>query len=254
MSWQPTQYERFKRERAQPFHDLAALIHPSPGLRVVDLGCGTGALTRELHDSLVARETLGIDNSAEMLEGSEAIATPSLHFERRDIETFVAGQPFDLVFSNAALHWLPDHPSVFRRLLTLLAPGGQLAVQMPANESHLSHRTAAEVAAEEPFRSELAGYQRQSEVLLPEEYAELLYELGLREQHVELRIYGHELADGSEVVEWVKGSLLTDYAARLSSDAYGRFVERYRQRLAQAIGEKRPYFYTYRRLLIWARL
>ena len=147
MSWQPAQYERFKEERAQPFRDLVALIRPEPGLRVLDLGCGTGALTRELHESLGARETLGIDSSAEMLEGSKALETPTLHFQRSDIETFGADQPFDLVFSNAALHWLPDHPDLFLRLRTLLAPGGQLAVQMPSNETHLSHGTAVEVAA-----------------------------------------------------------------------------------------------------------
>jgi trans-aconitate 2-methyltransferase len=254
MSWQPTQYERFKAERAQPFRDLAALIRLPAPARVLDLGCGTGALTRELHDSLQARETLGIDNSAEMLESSKAFEAAALHFERRDIETFATERPFDLVFSNAALHWLPDHPALFRRLRGLLAPGGQLAVQMPSNESHLSHRTAAEVASEEPFRSELSGHVRQSSVLPPEAYAELLYSLGFREQHVELRIYGHELAGGSEVVEWVKGSLLTDYASRLSSDLYRRFVERYRQRLLELIGHEGPYFYTYRRILLWGRL
>ncbi len=254
MSWQPAQYERFKEERAQPFRDLVALIRPEPGLRVLDLGCGTGALTRELHDSLGARETLGIDSSAEMLEGSKALETATLHFQRCDIETFGADEPFDLVFSNAALHWLPDHPDLFRRLRALLAPGGQLAVQMPSNESHLSHGTAVEVAEEEPFRSELSGYHRQSSVLPPEAYAELLYDLGFRQQHVELRIYGHELESGADVVEWVKGSLLTDYSRRLSPDAYDRFLERYRQRLAGAIGERRPYFYTYRRILMRARL
>ena len=254
MSWQPTQYERFNQERAQPFHDLVALIRPAPGLRVLDLGCGSGVLSRELHDALHARETLAIDNSIEMLEGSSAVETPALHFERRDIETFVAERPFDVVFSNAALHWLPDHPALFRRLRDWLTPSGQLAVQMPSNENHISHRTAAEVASEEPFRSELSGYHRQSSVLPPEAYAELLHDLGFREQHVELRIYGHELADGTEVVEWVKGSLLTDYARRLSTEAYARFVERYSERLAQTIGGQRPYFYTYRRILLWGRL
>jgi trans-aconitate 2-methyltransferase len=253
MSWQPNQYERFKEERAQPFHDLVALIKRKPDLRILDLGCGTGALTRDLHDSLAARETLGIDSSTEMLRKSDGLETSALHFERRDIETFAPDLPFDLVFSNAALHWVPDHPALFGRLRAFLAPGGQLAVQMPSNENHLSHRTAAEVASEEPFRTELEGHTRQSSVLAPEVYSELLYDLGFREQHVELRIYGHELEAGSDVVEWVKGSLLTDYAERLSPEAYERFLERYRQRLEETIGERRPYFYTYRRILLWAR-
>jgi trans-aconitate 2-methyltransferase len=254
MSWQPTQYERFKEERAQPFHDLVALVRPQPGLRILDLGCGTGALTRELHDSLGARETLAVDNSAEMLEKSRGLETPALHFVRRDIETFADERPFDLIFSNAALHWVSDHPALFSRLRRFLEPRGQIAVQMPTNETHLSHRTAAEVASEEPFRSALGGHTRQSCVLQPELYAELLHDLGFLEQRVELRIYGHVLADAGEIVEWVKGSLLTDYSKRLTPSLYADFVERYRERLARAIGEKRPYFYTYKRILIWGRL
>jgi trans-aconitate 2-methyltransferase len=82
----------------------------------------------------------------------------------------------------------------------------------------------------------------------------LLHDLGFLEQRVELRIYGHVLADAGEIVEWVKGSLLTDYSKRLTPSLYADFVERYRERLARAIGEKRPYFYTYKRILIWGRL
>jgi len=151
--WSPDQYERFRGERAQPFWDLAALVESRPGMRVVDLGCGTGELTRALHEQLGAAETLGIDNSPEML--AKAPSAAGLRFENAGIESF-AGNNLDLVFSNAALHWIPDHERLFGPLTAMLAPGGQLAVQMPANDDHPSHRTAAEVARElgvEPRRS-----------------------------------------------------------------------------------------------------
>src|SRR2546427_11715822 len=144
--WSPEQYERFKDERSQPFWDLVALVESRPRMRVVDLGCGTGELTRALHEKLGAAETLGIDNSASML--AKAPAVTGLRFEAAAIESFEPHRPFDLLFSNAALHWIADHDALFRRLRNTIADGGQLAVQMPAHEHHPSHRIAAEVAQE----------------------------------------------------------------------------------------------------------
>src|SRR5690348_12606638 len=100
--WNPAQYERFKNERSQPFFDLLALCAPVENGRVVDLGCGTGELTRVVHERLRARETLGLDRSASMLERSASFATNALRFEQGDLATFADGG-WDLVFSNAAL-------------------------------------------------------------------------------------------------------------------------------------------------------
>jgi trans-aconitate 2-methyltransferase len=254
--WNPTQYERFKSERSRPFFDLLALVRARPGMRVVDLGCGTGELTGELHARLQARETLGVDSSAAMLaKGGEvaAKATPEteLRFEQGRIEDWEPKAPVDLVFSNAALHWVEGHESLFARLKRALAPGGQLAVQMPANEDHASHVVAAEVAAESPFREALAGFTRKSPLLAPEAYASLLYRLGFKEQDVRLQVYGHELPSRADVIEWVKGTLLTDYAKRMSEGMYERFLERYRAALFARLEDAKPFFYTYKRVLLW---
>ncbi|MDF3043467.1 MAG: methyltransferase protein, partial [Thermomicrobiales bacterium] len=131
--WNPAQYERFRDERSRPFFDLLNLVQPQPQMRVVDLGCGTGELTRELHRRLSARETIGVDNSPAMLAKSSAFAGDGLRFEQKDIAAFASEGDFDLVFSNAALQWVPDHEPLFRRLTAALTQRGQLAVQMPAN-------------------------------------------------------------------------------------------------------------------------
>ena len=69
-SWNPEQYDRFREERSQPFYDLADLINARPGMRVLDLGCGSGRLTAWLHERLGAGETLGVDSSPAMLRDS----------------------------------------------------------------------------------------------------------------------------------------------------------------------------------------
>lgn len=251
--WNPEQYARFRDERSQPFFDLLDMVQPVPGGRVGDLGCGTGELTKVLHERLGARETIGIDNSETMLAKSAAFAGNGLRFKLGTIARFAPSRPFDVVFSNAALQWLPDHAKLFERLTAGLAEGGQLAVQMPANHDHPSHLTAHRLAAEEPFRTELGGYVRDWPVQPLEWYAALLDRLGYRQQHVRLQVYGHHLPSREEVVEWVKGTLLTDYEQRMSRETYGLYLERYRERLLPQLEDARPYFYAFKRILIWAR-
>jgi trans-aconitate 2-methyltransferase len=253
-AWDPGVYERFAAERSRPFEDLLALVERRPGMRVVDLGCGSGALTRRLHDALSAETTLGLDSSSEMLARSAEHAGNGVAFRVGDLAEFAPERPPDLVFSNAALHWVPDHPALFARLARLLAPGGQLAVQVPDQEAHASHATARDVAREEPFASRLPGGARISPVLAPEEYASLLFRLGFRDQTVRLQIYGHPLESRADVVEWVKGTLLTDYKKRLGPDLFVRFLTRYGERLMERLPDERPFFYPYRRILMWGRL
>jgi trans-aconitate 2-methyltransferase len=250
--WNPERYERFQSERERPFADMLALVGRRPAGRVADLGCGTGALTARLHEALGATETVGIDSSAAMLQRAHAIRLPGLRFVQADMETWAPAQRVDVLFSNAALQWVDGHPRLFARLADMLAPDGQLAVQVPANHDHPSHTIAAEVAREQPFAAAIGGYVRVSPVLEPEAYAELLHELGFAEQHVRMQVYGHLLDSTVDLVEWVRGTLLTDYAVRMPDVLFEQFVARYRERLLGALGERRPYFFAFRRILLWA--
>ena len=252
-TWEPETYARFAAERSRPFFDLLALVSPIPGGRAVDLGCGTGELTRELHRKTQAAETLGLDSSQAMLAKASAFAGAGLRFERGDIATFTPRAPYDLVFSNAAYHWVPDHSSLLGRLTRAVAPAGQLAFQVPDNFDHASHRAAENVAAEEPFASILAGAAHPRHVLAPEDYSAILDRLGYREQAVRLQVYGHHLDSREGIVAWVEGSLLSEYRRRLPADLYPRFVERYREALFAMVPDERPYFFTFRRILARAR-
>jgi len=253
-NWNPAQYERFRDERSQPFFDLLALVEARPQMRVVDLGCGTGEWTRALHQRLSATETLGLDSSAAMLAKTQQFADDGLRFEQGDIAEFAAAGEYDLVFSNAALHWLADHEWLLARLTAALRAGGQLAVQVPANDDHPTHIVAAELARQSPFREAMQGYERRWPVLKPEAYAALLHRLGYKKQHVRLQVYGHLLGARDEVIEWVKGTLLTDYEKRLPAELFAEFMQQYGERLFKHLEDTRPYFYPFKRILFWAEL
>jgi trans-aconitate 2-methyltransferase len=242
-TWNRSQYERFAAERRQPFDDLLALLHPIPGGRAVDLGCGGGGLTVELHEHVGAARTLGIDSSPAMLD--DAPTADGVTFEVEDLTTWWAPAKVDLVFANAALQWVPDHEHLLGRLADQLAPGGQLAVQVPWNFDHASHRVsqALHPGVPDPVAAN---------VLRPERYAELLHELGFAEQHVRLQVYGHVLDSTADVVEWVKGTSLTRFKGIV--DDWDAFVDEYRTRLLAELGDRRPYFYAFKRILLWAKM
>ncbi|MEO8541699.1 MAG: methyltransferase domain-containing protein [bacterium] len=249
--WNPAQYHRFQNERSQPFFDLLDLVEPLPGGTVVDLGCGTGELTRVLHDKSQASSTIGLDSSETMLAKAAEHAGAGLRFEQADIAAFEG--EFDLVFSNAALQWLDRHEELIPAVAAHVKPGGQLAFQVPANADHPSHLVAHSVAREDPFATALDGYVRDWPVLPPERYAEILDGLGFDELTVRLEVYGHHLDSSEGVIEWVKGTLLTDYQRRMHPDLYQDYLGRYRERLLAEIGERSPYFYAFKRILVRGR-
>jgi trans-aconitate 2-methyltransferase len=257
--WDPVQYERFKEQRAQPFWDLIDLLRrDAPFTRCVDLGCGTGELTAAAAARLDCDEMVGIDSSASMLAAARRHESANVRFEHGDIAGWTAPGDHDLVVSNAALHWVPDHPRVLAQWVAALAPGGQLVVQVPANPEHASHQASVAVAHTEPFLSAMGGEPPADpvdvNVLRPEQYAELLFELGLAEQHVRLQVYPHVLPSSAHVAEWTKGTSLTRFFARLPGELHEPFVDVYRTELLRRIGDREPYFYAFKRILMWGAL
>lgn len=249
MPWDPAQYERFKAERSEPFEDLVGLVRARPGMRVVDLGCGTGELTRRLADLLPDSEVVGIDSSEEMLARSGAFGRPGVRFEFGDLRELSG--TFDLVFSNAALQWVEDHERLIPALWEHLEPGGRLAVQVPANFDHVSHRLAADLAAGQ-FASSFPEPPRRPSVLAVEEYAEILFELGGSDIVAMMKVYPHVLPSADAVVEWVRGTLLTAYLDPLPGEpARAAFLGRYREALRAHLPQQ-PVFYGFKRILFAA--
>lgn len=259
--WDPDHYARFRALRARPFWDLAALIDTSqPIERLVDLGCGTGELTIALAERVGALDALGIDSSPAMLERAAAIATPTRRFERGDIAQW-SDEGVDLIVANASLQWVPDHRARLASWIAALRPGGQIAVQVPANADHPSHTCSIDVAHREPFRSAFRSTGDGTpppdpvavNVLRPEGYSNVLFELGVVDPHVRLQVYPQVMPSSADVVEWTSGTSLTRFFARLPTDLHAPFVDAYRTELLGWIGDRRPYYYAFKRILMWGR-
>jgi trans-aconitate 2-methyltransferase len=251
-TWDPATYHRFQAERRQPFDDLLGLVQPAPGGRVVDLGCGTGELTADLHAHVGGADTIGIDSSTNMLATAQQYASATLRFEQGDLATWTAAQPVDVVFANASLQWVPDHPALIERLRDQLTDHGQLAVQVPANFDHPTH-TVADRVGQAFGMNPVARFEA---ILTPEAYAGLLDRLGFDEIHARLQVYVHRLPDTLSVIEWVKGTLLTQYRRELGDERYEEFLTRYRDELLAELGDRggqAPYTHLFKRVLFRAR-
>lgn len=252
-TWNPTQYERFKAERKRPVDDLFSLIKIRSPRNSVDLGCGTGEWTKELHHYVSSKKTVGVDLSPEMLKKAKAFAAPTLSFVQADLSQFDLPVPCDLIFSNAALHWCMDHKTLLKKFFGALSPGGEIAIQMPANQDYPSHIIGRQLAEENPFREALSERLPPEWSEKPQVYAEWLDEVGFEKQAVLLKVYGCRLDSREEVIEWVKGSFLTFYESRLPPDLYAQFLKVYKERLFAVLADRRPFFYPFKRVLMWAQ-
>lgn len=249
MSWDPGVYHKFQKERSAPFEDLSALIAVRPGLKAVDLGCGTGELTERLAGMLPGCSVLGIDSSPEMLAGAAPKSRPGLSFEPGSIENTEGS--WDLVFSNAAIQWVSGHRELIPRLVSCVRPGGQLAVQLPSNHNHITQLLIGETAGEEPFRGALGGWVRQSSVLSITEYAELLHACACIDITVFEKVFPHVLEDVRAVTDWLSGTMLLPYFERLPDGLRQDFLDAYTKKL-ERIYPLGPVFYPFKRIFFSA--
>lgn len=263
MSWNPQRYLEFEDLRLRPALDLLARVASGSPRTVVDLGCGAGNVTRVLAARWPDAAILGVDNSAPMLAKARAAAgdLPRVTFEAADIGAWTPASPVHVLYSNAALQWLPDHAALFPRVARNVAPGGVLAVQMPRNFDAPSHAPVAEIARSARWRDRLASLVREAPVAAPEHYLRWLDPL-CASVDVWETIYLQRLparADGEHpVVAFVSGTWLNPYLERLAGDDAARtaFLAEYRERIARAYPLERDgtALFPFRRLFIVATL
>lgn len=254
MAWNPDLYERYRTLRERPGQDLlSALPDIMPGT-ITDLGCGTGYLTRKLAERFPAATVIGLDSDAAML-AKAAGAASRVFWRQGDIGEWQPDAPPDLIFSNAALHWLPDHAGLFARLAGFLAPGGVLAVQMPDNFAAPSHRLLADMAGREPWREVLTGALDHGTVLRPDEYWRILrpYCRSIDIWHSD---YLQVLEGEDPVLDWVSATALLPVTSRLQPHQAISFHAAYGAALRDAypVEADGSTLFPFRRIFILARI
>lgn len=253
MSWDPAQYLRFAGERLRPALDLLAHVGAEAPGTVVDLGCGAGNLTPMLSARWPAAKLIGVDSSPEMLARARAEHAQA-EFVQADIGAWRPREPVDVLYSNAALHWLGDHDRLMPALLEAVRPGGWLAVQMPRNFAAPSHASIVETIERGPWRAKLEPHLRREPVGAPEFYWRLLAQRSAALLVWETE-YLQALPGENPVAEYTKGTWLRQFLDRLDGAERAAFEADYRRRVLEHYPPERDgrTLFPFRRLFIVAQ-
>jgi trans-aconitate 2-methyltransferase len=235
MAWDAQQYLKYADERSRPFGDLLARVFAEDVRFIADLGCGPGNLTRTLAERWPAARVAGVDESAEMLGQARPLAQPGrLEFVQADLQAWSPAEPVDLLVSNAALQWVPDHAALLGRLAGLLAPGGTLAVQMPYHFQNPAHLAIEQTKADPRWRETLQGIGLHQQSVMPLVwYVQRLHELSFTVDAWQTT-YVHVLTGENPVLEWFKGSALRPLLHALTPDDQVAFLRELGERFRSA--------------------
>jgi len=250
--WDPAQYLKFADHRLRPAVDLLNRIDAEAPAEVYDLGAGAGNVTRLLKARWPRARVSGVDASEAMLARAAAGA-PEIAWQQADLATWRPPRPADVIYSNAALHWLGDHGRLFPELFAALGPRGVLAVQMPRNFGAQSHTAVAEAVRSGSWRTRLEPLLRPAPVAEPGFYYDLLAPRAALLDVWETE-YLHVLEGDDPVKEWTKGTWLAPLSAALEEPERSRFEACYAGLVARAY-PRRPdgrTLFPFRRLFIIA--
>ncbi len=252
-TWNSEQYLKFAGERTRPAHDLAARVALESPRRVIDLGCGPGNSTAVLAQRWPGAQLTGLDSSPAMLATARK-DYPQWYWMESDIATWATDQPFDVVFSNAAMQWVADHDNVVPRQFAQVAPGGAWAMQIPANLGAPPHRIIRELASSAAWRDKFHFPAREWRPEAPPFYYNVLAPLAARVDIWETE-YLHVLPNVDAIIEWYRGTGLRPWLEALADDqARVRFLEDYRAALAPEFPPQRDgkILFPFRRLFVIA--
>jgi trans-aconitate 2-methyltransferase len=262
--WNPELYNRFRGYREEPFLAILERLKLRGGEAIIDLGCGSGENTVELARRVPRGRAIGLDSSAAMIDaankvlaGVESEVRARLRFALGDIATFNAAgersKEYSVVFSNAALQWVPGHREVFQHIHDALTPGGRVVVQMPKNDQETAQLTILALAAEPPWKEMLAKVTVPSRAVPgPERYNKLLPELGFTDVDCYEHVFQHPMDSPRDVVDWSRATTLRPFLNALPADQHDAFIEAVAKSLAHAYGTEGALIFPFRRLFIWA--
>ena len=235
--WDPDVYLAFADHRGRPFHDLLARVAAEQARRVVDLGCGPGHLTSQLARRWPGAVIEAVDSSPEMVAAARDRGVDAVTGDLRD---WKPKPDTDVVVSNAALHWVPDHADLLVRWAGELAPGSWIAAQLPGNFESPSYSAVRALARREPYAAALKDvpFRAGAVVQPPNVYANLLMNAGCAVVVWETT-YLHQLTGEHPVLDWISGTGLVPVRERLDG-LEGEPYERFRQDLIPLLDEAYP--------------
>jgi trans-aconitate 2-methyltransferase len=207
--WDPALYLRFEAERTRPSIDLASRIEIAEPESILDVGCGPGNSARVLLARWPKSRILGLDSSPAMIERAKR-DYPEMSWVLGDATALDAREAYDLVFSNAALQWMPEHEELVPRLLAAAKTGGALAVQIPRFKGMPVNAAIERVAASARWRALTEGCAEGHHYHEPVRYYDMLCGLAKRIDLWQTH-YSHVLPSRGAIIDFIRGTGMKPY-------------------------------------------
>lgn len=224
MKWDSEKYLLFKNERTRPSYDLTMAIKEKAQKKIIDIGCGPGNSTENLYKRFPDADILGVDSSEDMLnKARKAYENLPIHFERANItpESGIEGK-YDIVFSNACLHWIGNHEKLIPKLFEAVNDGGVFAVQMPLSYKLVIYDIVEKISKEDRWQGKFSNTEK-IKTNPPEFYFDTLSELTDNFSIWET-VYYHRMKSYEDIIDWYKGTGLRPYFAALEEDEEEEFT------------------------------
>ena len=214
--WNPELYLRFQRERTQPSIDLVSRIEIDTPRAIIDVGCGPGNSTNVLANRWPGSELTGVDSSEEMTAKASR-DYPDRRWIHADVRDLPSEPAYDLVYSNAALQWIPDHEMLIPHLYGMIRGSGALAVQIPLAEEMPVRQAIRTVAAGARWRELMSGI---SGLVVGSAgfYYDLLASV-TRDLVIWQTAYIHEMESHASIVTMLESTALRPYLSRIDDQS-----------------------------------
>jgi trans-aconitate 2-methyltransferase len=227
--WDAADYARSSAGQQEWARELIAKLHLSGSERLLDIGSGDGKVSAELASSLTTGSVLGVDNSPEMIALAETrfspMKYPNLRFRLTDAVALPFRNEFDVVFSNATLHWVIDHAPVLKGIAASLKPGGRTLLQMGGRGNAAAVVSAMDkVRAKPEWSSRFEGFQFPYGFHAAGEYRVWLTEAGLTPLRVELLPKDMAHADREAFAGWLRTTWIP-YTQRIDEGRREAFLK-----------------------------
>ncbi len=232
-NWNASQYLKFGDQRTRAAVDLVSRVNLDSPTTIVDLGCGPGNSTQVLRNRWPTCEIIGIDSSTEMIEAARR-SWPEQTWQVTDIAQWNPPAPRDLVYSNAALQWLPNHAALIPALFHSVAPHGALAFQIPSSTYATVRTLIHDVAEDSVWRDRMSEPLSELTMETPAFYYDILSPL-TTELDIWETEYVHVMQSPDAIIDWIASTGLRPFLNVLADEEErNAFVAKLRERVHTA--------------------
>lgn len=221
---------------------------------VLDLGCGDGVLTKQIADLIPEGKVLGIDSSEGMISAAKELERGNLSFKQMDIDSIPFKEQFDLIFSNATLHWIKDHGKLLRNCHKALKPGGIIRFNFAGHGNCSNFYEVIEgIMSSNPYRKYFESFEWPWYMPSIEEYNILLSDTDFREVKLWEENADRFFKDKDEMIKWIDQPSIVPFLKSVD----GKDKEKFRNEVVKkmidnTIQSDGRCFETFRRINVYA--